>query len=58
MKTLKKLEKEFNYLLERDKPVALKIITNYVRKWEYRKWFLASELIREMEKQENIGNVE
>jgi dipeptidase len=50
MKTMKKLEKEFNYLLRKEKSIALKIITNYVRKWEYRKWFLTSELIREMEK--------
>jgi len=50
MKTQKKMEEEFKYLLKKNKPVALKIITNYIKRWEYRKWFLASELIGEMEK--------
>ncbi len=44
-----KMEKEFNYLVKKNKSLALKIITNYVHKWEYRKWFLASELIEEMQ---------
>lgn len=50
MKTLKKMEKEFKYLFKKNKFIALKIITNYIKRWEYRKWFLASELIEEMEK--------
>ena len=50
IKTHRKMEEEFKYLLKKNKPVALKIITNYIKKWEYRKWFLASELIGEMEK--------
>jgi dipeptidase len=50
MKTQKKMEEEFKYLVRKNKPVALKIITNYIKRWEYRKWFLASELIGEMEK--------
>ncbi len=51
MKTHKKMEEEFKYLVKKNKFVALKIITNYIKKWEYRKWFLASELIGEMENQ-------
>lgn len=50
MKTLKKMEKEFKYLVKKNKFIALKIITNYIKRWEYRKWFLASELIGEIEK--------
>ncbi|UCH97218.1 MAG: C69 family dipeptidase [Candidatus Aminicenantes bacterium] len=50
MKRLRKMEKEFDYLVRKDKHIALKIITNYIGNWEYRKWFLASELISEMEK--------
>jgi len=51
MKTHKKMEEEFKYLVKKNKFVALKIITNYIERWEYRKWFLASELIGEMENQ-------
>lgn len=43
-----KMEKEFAYLLKKNRPVAVKIITNYVHHLEYRKWFLASELLSEM----------
>jgi hypothetical protein len=50
MKRLKKMEEEFEYLVRKNKYIALNIITNYIKRWEYRKWFLASELIGEMEK--------
>jgi hypothetical protein len=50
MKRIKKMEEEFEYLIKNNKTVAVKIITNYVKRWEYRKWFLASELIDEMGK--------
>lgn len=50
MKRLKKMEEEFKYLVKKNKYVALKIMGNFVKRWEYRKWFLASELIDEMEK--------
>jgi dipeptidase len=50
MKRQKKMEEEFEYLVRKNKYIALKIITNYIKRWEYRKWFLASELIDEMEK--------
>lgn len=46
-KRLKKTEKEFAYLLEIHKHVAMKIITNHVHKLEYRKWFQAAQLIRQ-----------
>lgn len=50
MKALKKMEKESRYLIRKNKFIALKIITNYIKKWEYQKWFLASKLIGEMVK--------
>lgn len=52
MKRLKKMEEEFKYMdrKRKNKYIALKIITNYIKGWEYRKWLLASELIGEMEK--------
>lgn len=53
IKTLKKMEKEFKYLIEKNKNIAAKIISNYVQKLEYRKWFLASEIIGELEKKES-----
>jgi dipeptidase len=46
-KDLKNREKEFSYLLETNKTVAMKIITNYVHNLEYRRWFLAMELLNE-----------
>jgi len=49
-KRLKKMEKEFQYLLKTNRIVALKIITNNIHKLEYRKWFLAAELIKKLEK--------
>ena len=50
-KQIKKMEKEFKYLLETDRSIAQKIISNFIYKWEYRKWFLASELIRQIGKE-------
>ena len=46
-KDLKNREKEFAYLLETNKTVAMKIITNYIHNLEYRRWFLAMELLNE-----------
>jgi dipeptidase len=46
-KDLKDHEKEFVYLLKTNKPLAQKIITNYIHSLEYRKWFLTLELLRE-----------
>jgi len=43
-----KKEKEFDYFLKKSKRVAMKLITNYVLNQEYRKWFLALELIEQM----------
>ncbi|MDQ1353667.1 MAG: Dipeptidase [Acidobacteriota bacterium] len=50
LKSLKKMEKEFDYLLKTDKRVAEKIITNYIHRLEYRKWFLAIQLTQQLEK--------
>ncbi len=47
-KRQKKMEKEFVYLLEKNKNVAVKIITNFIHKLEYRKWFLTSDLINQL----------
>ena len=46
-KDVKDHEKEFVYLLKTNKAVAQKIIDNYIHSLEYRKWFLALELLRE-----------
>jgi dipeptidase len=40
-------EKEFAYLLKSNRALAQKLIDNYVCNLEYRKWFLALELLRE-----------
>jgi dipeptidase len=53
IKRLKKMEKEFVYLLEKNRNIAVNIITNFIHKLEYRKWFLASELIDQLEKKKN-----
>ncbi|MGE5340748.1 MAG: C69 family dipeptidase [Candidatus Omnitrophota bacterium] len=45
VKMQRKMEKEFDYMVKTNKHVALKHITNYVEKLEYRKWFLATELV-------------
>jgi dipeptidase len=50
IKTQNNMEKEFDYIVKKNKYIALKHITNYVYKLEYRKWFLASELIGEVSK--------
>lgn len=50
LKSLKKMEKEFDFLLKTDKGVAEKIITNYIHRLEYRKWFLAIQLNQQLEK--------
>ena len=49
-KDLKNREKEFDFLLMSNRPLALKIITNYLHNLEYRRWFLASELVKEFRK--------
>ncbi|MBN2399056.1 MAG: C69 family dipeptidase [Candidatus Aminicenantes bacterium] len=46
-KGVKDHEKEFTYLLKTNKALAQKIIDNYISELEYRKWFLALELLRE-----------
>lgn len=46
-KNIKKREKEFSYLAKRDKIVARKLITNYIHQLELRRWFMASEWVRE-----------
>ncbi len=50
MKMQKKKEKEFTYFLKKNKRIALKLIANYVAELEYRKWFLANELIEQLKK--------
>lgn len=45
---LKDHEKEFAFLLKRDRSLARRIIDNYIHGLEYRKWFLAAELLKEM----------
>ena len=44
---LKDHEKEFAFLLKSNRGLARNIIDNYIHGLEYRKWFLAAELIRE-----------
>ena len=41
-------EKEFAFLLENNRALARRIIENYIHGLEYRKWFLATELLKEM----------
>ncbi|MCP5104548.1 MAG: hypothetical protein GY950_14275, partial [bacterium] len=50
LKRLKKTEKEFQYFLTANKKIALKIITNYIYKLEYRRWLRTTELIHQLEK--------
>jgi dipeptidase len=50
LKMQKKKEKEFTYFLKKNRHIALKLITNYVAELEYRKWFLANELIDQLKK--------
>ena len=49
MKNIRKKEKEFNFLYKKNSTIALNMMTNYVHDLEYRKWFFADELIRELE---------
>ncbi len=53
VKTHENKEKEFLYLLEKDKNIALNIITNYVHQTEYRKWFISTELIARIDEEKN-----
>jgi dipeptidase len=45
---LKDHEKEFTYLLQGNKAIARHLIGNYIHGQEYRKWFMAAELLKEM----------
>ncbi len=45
---LKDHEKEFSFLLQSDRSLARRIIDNYIHGLEYRKWFLAADLLKEM----------
>jgi dipeptidase len=45
---LKDHEKEFTYLLKGNKVIARHLIYNYIHGLEYRKWFMAAELLKEM----------
>ena len=47
LKNLQKKEREFLYLAKRHRAITINLITNYVSNLEYRKWFLATELIRQ-----------
>jgi dipeptidase len=47
-KNLKKKEKEFMYLIKRNKNIAQKMITNYIHNLEYRKWFLSTQLMKDI----------
>lgn len=47
MKSTRKKEKEFKYLLKRSRHITLKILTNYIHYLEFRRWLLTSELINE-----------
>ncbi|MCU0237426.1 MAG: C69 family dipeptidase [Acidobacteria bacterium] len=42
---LKDHEKEFSFLLQSNRGLARRIIENYIHGLEYRKWFLAAELL-------------
>lgn len=50
LKQCKKREKEFNYFLKNNSFLAVKLITNFVHHMEYRKWYLATELIEQIGK--------
>jgi len=51
-KSLKKREKEFQYMLEKERNIAVNFITNYVHQLEYRKWFLTTQLISRIKEEE------
>jgi len=48
LQDLKDHEREFVFLLKNNKALARRIIDNYFHGLEYRKWFLAAELLKEM----------
>jgi dipeptidase len=50
MENIRKKEKEFLYLLEENNTIAKNIIENYIHNLEFRKWFMAIELIKEISK--------
>jgi len=50
IKQIKKKRKEFTYILKQNKLIAKKIISNFIHNLEYKKWFLATELIKEFSK--------
>jgi dipeptidase len=45
---LKDHEKEFAFLLQNNRGLARRIIDNFMQGLEYRKWFMAAELLKEM----------
>jgi len=45
LKNIRKKEKEFSYLLGKNRQVALNMITNYVHLMEFRKWFNSIDLL-------------
>lgn len=46
-RNFRKKEKEFHYLYKQNRIITTKIITNHVHNLEYRRWYLADELIRQ-----------
>lgn len=48
LKNIKKKEREFAYLLGKNKVLALNMITNYVHSIEFRKWFNTIDLFNAM----------
>lgn len=49
-KELRKNEKQFLYLLSKNKKIAMNLITNFVHNIEYKKWFIAEECIANFQK--------
>lgn len=47
---IRKMEKEFQYQLKINPAVAKRIITNYIHQFEYRRWFMTADLIRNIQK--------
>jgi len=48
IKDLMKKEREFSYLLGKNRKLALNMITNYVHLIEFRKWFNTIDLFNAM----------
>lgn len=48
-KELRKNEKQFLYLLSKNRKIAVNLITNFVHNLEYKKWFIAEECISEIQ---------